>query len=367
MLARTCIATVPLLVLVASAVGQVSLQPLQPYRLPSAAQQMIDELAAQSDILILGEIHGTQEVPAIAAALLPSLAELKYGVLAVEVPADQQQLSTDWATGRTKTVPSFFAKPGEDGRGNVEALRLIRMALSPPLRWQLICFDESMEDIFKPNGKAKLSQAEKPPEQPASTSGSQEVVAAGMAADATMAANLSKQLQQLAGQRHPKVLVICGSLHARTANRPKPDKPWAAFWPSFAAVLQGQDDISASRIGSINVRPHSGGFFNGGKVNALKGVSIDDAEARLTPEGDWNMQLDLPCATPANFLSTPHNQNAAEYLESLAAAHAETGDFDSAIKYENHAIELDSADSEFLKGARQRLALYKDHKPYRDE
>jgi len=56
-----------------------------------------------------------------------------------------------------------------------------------------------------------------------------------------------------------------------------------------------------------------------------------------------------------------------EAVESLAAAYAETGDFDSAIKYQNKAIELNPTDAEFVKGAEERLALYKDHKPYREE
>ena len=49
------------------------------------------------------------------------------------MPAEQQGPLTDWATGKTKAVPSFFAKPIADGRGNVQALSLIRTALSAAL------------------------------------------------------------------------------------------------------------------------------------------------------------------------------------------------------------------------------------------
>lgn len=54
-------------------------------------------------------------------------------------------------------------------------------------------------------------------------------------------------------------------------------------------------------------------------------------------------------------------------VDTLAAAYAEAGDFDSAIKYQQKAIDLNPNDAIFVKRAKQRLALYKKHKPYRDE
>jgi len=54
-------------------------------------------------------------------------------------------------------------------------------------------------------------------------------------------------------------------------------------------------------------------------------------------------------------------------LDTLATAYAETGDFDAAIKYETAAIDLKPKDAEFLAAAQARLALFKDHKPYREE
>ncbi len=55
------------------------------------------------------------------------------------------------------------------------------------------------------------------------------------------------------------------------------------------------------------------------------------------------------------------------YLDTLAAACAEAGDFDRAIEHEGKAIELEPVDGEFVKGAKERLALYKDHKPFRED
>jgi len=53
------------------------------------------------------------------------------------------------------------------------------------------------------------------------------------------------------------------------------------------------------------------------------------------------------------------------YIEAVAAAHAETGDFDEAVKYQTQAINMKSAYGPVLKEARERLGLYRDHKPWR--
>jgi len=52
-----------------------------------------------------------------------------------------------------------------------------------------------------------------------------------------------------------------------------------------------------------------------------------------------------------------------DYIDTLAAAYAEAGDFDSAIKFEQKAISRTN-DPEDIKGAQMRLALYQQHKPY---
>lgn len=54
-----------------------------------------------------------------------------------------------------------------------------------------------------------------------------------------------------------------------------------------------------------------------------------------------------------------------DYIDTLAAAHAEAGDFDAAVKFEEKAI-AHYHDADAIKGAQQRLALYREHRPYRD-
>jgi len=53
------------------------------------------------------------------------------------------------------------------------------------------------------------------------------------------------------------------------------------------------------------------------------------------------------------------------YIDTLAAAHAEAGDFDNAVKFEEKAI-AKFHDADTLKGAQHRLGLYREHKPFRD-
>jgi tetratricopeptide (TPR) repeat protein len=54
-------------------------------------------------------------------------------------------------------------------------------------------------------------------------------------------------------------------------------------------------------------------------------------------------------------------------IEALAAAHAETGDFEQAVKYQTQAMKMKSEYGPIDKKTRERLALYRDHKPWRSE
>ena len=55
-------------------------------------------------------------------------------------------------------------------------------------------------------------------------------------------------------------------------------------------------------------------------------------------------------------------------VDSLAAAEAEAGQFDDAVRYEQQAISLikDTNASADTKSMEDRVKLYKQHKPYRD-
>ena len=59
----------------------------------------------------------------------------------------------------------------------------------------------------------------------------------------------------------------------------------------------------------------------------------------------------------------------AEYLDTLAAAYAETGQFDKAVNEQQRAIEMLRAagDHRRVAGYQSRLDLYRRHQPYREE
>ncbi|HBI45283.1 MAG TPA: hypothetical protein DDY78_20885 [Planctomycetales bacterium] len=55
------------------------------------------------------------------------------------------------------------------------------------------------------------------------------------------------------------------------------------------------------------------------------------------------------------------------YLDTLAAAYAETGDFDAAVKWQTKVVASPRSSPMQIEDARKRLKLYQDQKPYRDE
>jgi hypothetical protein len=293
--------------------AQVVPDTLERYPLPTKAKHAIGALAAESDVLIVGEIHGTQEVPQLVAGLLAPLSQLGYGILAMEIPADQQQPLIDWAAGKTTPVPRFFTKRLEDGRGNVQVLALIRAALAPPYGWHLVCIDQDGPVDYDIDPTTEAPEEAAIPIQP------EDLIAMSIRRDHDMAEQLIKERSRLAPEA--KVLAICGGFHARTSGecRPEsphrfpPDSPMSKLWPSFAGQLKM--DMPSWRIHSINVVPHGGGYFamqsvdNGpptaGVHMILQRRRYSEAEAHPLTGEYWNWELNLPLATPATFLVNP--------------------------------------------------------------
>src|SRR5262249_11854259 len=57
----------------------------------------------------------------------------------------------------------------------------------------------------------------------------------------------------------------------------------------------------------------------------------------------------------------------ADFLDTLAAAHASARNFNEAVRWEKKALEVGFADKKDKKDAEARLRLYQAGKPYRDE
>jgi hypothetical protein len=192
------------------------------------------------------------------------------------------------------------------------AISVTAEAQTPPI--ELVAYDLSPEDFadFLPPAVQK--------EKRSAAAEIDEGNALFVKRDATMAKHFSKQRAVVPA--NTKVLVICGSMHARTAKsraigakKESADDFMNQLWPCFAAKLAM--DHPDWRVRSINVIPHSGGSFamasterepepTEGKVHLIRSKRrLDEAEAGARTGGGWDWQLDLPRATPATFFVTP--------------------------------------------------------------
>lgn len=248
---------------------------ITPYELPPSVKAELLALAAQSDLLLLGETHGTQEVPRLVLGLLDDLATLGYSGLGLEIPRGEGKTLAAWAHGGEQ-MPAFFGtKEFQDGRGNQQALSLVRQAASRPQPWKLLCFDAD----FLREGVDFFHEDE-----------------FGMVRDRHMAENLLALWQEeCAGQ---KVVAVCGNYHSRLIA---PEQPDFGPWPSFGANVQLlRPELTVS---AVDIRFHGGRFFNG-EVREFGPSSpplAGNAELRL---GGWlghTAELHLPHATPATF------------------------------------------------------------------
>ena len=54
------------------------------------------------------------------------------------------------------------------------------------------------------------------------------------------------------------------------------------------------------------------------------------------------------------------------YLDTLACAYAEVGDFDQAIKWQEESLQYPAFAKEWGENARKQLQLFRQRKPYRE-
>ena len=85
--------------------------------------------------------------------------------------------------------------------------------------------------------------------------------------------------------------------------------------------------------------------------------------ATSTQDGLRNAQRAKELALTACELTRYQEPN---YVDTLAAAHAEGGEFDEAMRLQQKALEVPEFEKRFGKEARNRLELYAARRPYRE-
>ncbi len=251
------------------------MQEIAPYELSADVLQALINVAETSDVLIFGEIHGTQEVPRLAFSLLGGLATAGYRGLALEIPRNDCESLERWARVQKAVLPDFFAHPLADGRGNREVLALVQQVHLSQSDWHLLCFDQ---------GPDQLAQR-------------------WTDRDGWMAHNFTEQWMHHCPEA--KIVGICGNLHSRLALS-SPRDANASYWPSFAHQLQllHPDKV----ISTIKIRFQAGAYFNMKRrhIHRLGWRWLYSSKKAVLREAkDHSFELLLPHATPATFLTKP--------------------------------------------------------------
>jgi hypothetical protein len=116
--------------------------------LPDRTRQALLQLAQECDLLLFGEMHGTQEVPQLLAELLDDLAAVGYGGLGLEFPKYERENFMRWGRGQAEALPFFYMLPPGDGRANHQDAALVRQGVEKG--WQVLCFDGVADDWQEP-------------------------------------------------------------------------------------------------------------------------------------------------------------------------------------------------------------------------
>jgi tetratricopeptide (TPR) repeat protein len=149
---------------------------------------------------------------------------------------------------------------------------------------------------------------------------------------------------------------------------------WAAAAQDFDTAVRLQPNFFAAAImrGNTyaNLKMYDRALADFNRILHLAPVGYTRAAAL-----DGRAWLEATCANPAfrngqqacadsRGACNITNWREASFIDTLAAAYAEKGDFDSAVKFENRAIALDPNEKE-VPGSKQRLAMFQHHQPIR--
>lgn len=168
--------------------------------------------------------------------------------------------------------------------------------------------------------------------------------------------------------------------------------PEASSWYGNRGIvlseLKRDDEAIADFTSSIELYPdNAGSYRNRARLHIRKKdfakASADYAKVvEIEPESSvgHNGLAWLLCTAPEEKVrdgkrALEHAKKACEltdyknggYLDTLAAAHAELGEFDKAVEWQEKALKAGDLPIKDLDAAKKRLQLFKDKKPYRGD
>lgn len=236
-------------------------------------------------VMIIGELHGTQETPALVHALLARLPRHSPAVLGLEIPRQEQAridayLASDGGADARAALLSgaFWQRPVErsDGRRSQAMLGLL-------------------EAIRQQGAGARIRVA---------ALDDQDFFADDADRQAGLAAGITRLRQQTASDA--AVVVLLGNYHARLAA---PDDVWSDGERLAAPPLPTAARIRDVPVIAVDVTACGGGFWTCRSSDAPCAVvelaALCDAAGaprlqRLDPHtGDYHLRVILPRLTPS--------------------------------------------------------------------
>lgn len=281
---RMLLVVVMLMALQPLMAGASAPPPLQGQQAPAIveAAAQIAEHAAGHRLVVLGELHGTAEIPALAARLASAYTQQGPLTLALEVPHTEQPeidryLDSDGgdAAWRALAGTPFWQVSDDqhDGRRSVQMRQLIEVVRA--LRAQGAAVDVLAYDVGKDEADAHDHHWR----------------------DARMAANLRAALVQQPGV----TLVLSGNVHAMR-TRPSWAPPELQLAPMASLLLDLQPF-------TVNITAASGQFWAclEGRCQALPArTQMQQPLLRSTePERVYDLILQLPELSIATLYETP--------------------------------------------------------------
>ena len=214
-------------------------------------------------LVILGEIHGTKEIPKIEEKIIKALSR-KIRFIFLEIPKSQQKhidryLDSDKENYLAK-IP-FFKNPSEDGRGSKENLLLIKSIKVLKRK-----FVDSLKIVCVDPDKKRGNR------------------------DLLMAKEVTKHLKKNKGDSG---IFISGNFHARKDVISIKGRKFVPCGHHLKISLK-------KRLASVNIAPKNGSFYNFG----VKKIQNNFSKVGIfrSKSGDYDFYYTIKKASPCSFL-----------------------------------------------------------------